>query len=130
MTGKTFLAVALGLAVTLISGAALAEGDAAAGKKLFKKCAACHSIEPGKKKVGPSLHGVVDKAPGTVEGYKYSKALEAYGESGVIWNGETLDAFLTAPRKAVKGTKMGFPGVKSAQQRADIIAYLREIAGE
>ncbi|WP_322096954.1 cytochrome c family protein [Pelagibius sp.] len=103
---------------------ALAEGDAANGEKVFRKCKACHAVEEGKNKVGPSLYNIVDRAVGTVEGYKYSKAMIAYGEGGAVWDAETLGAYLEAPRKAVKGTKMAFAGLRKPEERADVIAYL------
>ncbi len=128
MNRTMFFAVALGLAVATFSSAALAGGDPAAGKKVYRKCVGCHSLEPGKKKAGPSLNGVVGRVPGMAEGVKFSKAMKAYGESGIVWNEETLDAFLVSPRKVVKGTKMGFAGLKKAEQRADVIAYLKQVA--
>lgn len=88
---------------------------AGAGKKVYRKCAGCHSLEPGKKKAGPSLHGVVGHVPGTADGDNFSKAMKAYGESGIVWNEEALDAFLESPRKAVKGTKMGFSRLKTVE---------------
>lgn len=119
-------AVSLALALSLVgASAALAAGDAAKGQKVFKKCAACHSLEAGKKKIGPSLQGVIGRTAGTAKGYKYSKAMKAYGKSGVVWGEQTLEIYLTAPRKVVKGTKMAFPGLKKEQDRADIIAYLK-----
>ena len=120
-------AAALGLALAIASGTAWA-GDPAAGKTVFKKCAACHSLEPGKKKVGPSLHGVIGRTAGTLKGFRYSKAMKAYGASGIVWSEDTLNAYLAAPRKVVKGTKMAFPGLKKEQQRADVIAYLKQAA--
>ena len=105
-------------------------GDPAAGEKVMKKCLACHTLEPGKKKVGPSLHGVVGRTPGTLEGFRYSKAMVAFGEGGAVWDVETLDAFLTGPRKFVKGTKMSFPGLKKEKDRADLIAYLQQATAE
>ena len=108
--------------------AVLATGNADNGKNIFRKCAACHSLEPGKKKIGPSLHGVIGRAAGTADGYPYSKAMTAYGQSGVVWGGDTLNVYLEAPRKVVKGTKMSFPGLKKAQDRADVIAYLKTIS--
>ncbi len=128
MNRTMLFAAALGLAMATFSGAALASGDPAAGKKVYRKCAGCHSLEPGKKKIGPSLHGVVGRVPGTVEGVKFSKAMKAYGESGIVWNEEALDAFLESPRKVVKGTRMGFAGLKTVEQRADVIAYLKQAA--
>lgn len=128
MTPKILFAAALGFAMALGSQAALAEGDAEAGKKVYKKCAACHSIKAGKKKVGPSMAGIVGRAAASVEGFKYSKAMKAYGEGGAAWDDATLDAFLTKPKKAVKGTKMGFRGLKKEEQRADLIAYLNTLS--
>ena len=118
-------AAALGLAVALTSAPAWA-GDSAAGKKVFRKCAACHSLEAGKSKIGPSLHGVIGRVPGTLAGYKFSKAMKAYGQTGIVWGEKSLDIYLAAPRKVVKGTKMAFAGLKTAQQRADVIAYLQQ----
>lgn len=128
MFRSLLLAAALGLATGSLSSAALAEGDPEAGKKVYRKCVACHSLEAGKKKVGPSLHGVVGGVPGVVEGYNYSKAMKAFGEAGTVWDEAALDAFLEAPRKAVKGTKMGFPGLKKAEDRANVITYLKQAA--
>ena len=106
----------------------MAEGNPEAGKTIFKKCAACHTVVEGKKKIGPSLHGVIGRTAGTAEGFKYSKAMKAYGESGVVWSAETLDVYLVAPRKVVKGTKMSFPGLKNEADRANVIAYLEQFS--
>ena len=108
------------IASTALSGSHSA-GDAAKGEKVFKKCAACHVVEEGKNKTGPSLYGIVGRAAGSLEGYKYSKAMAG---SGLVWDAETLDAFLTNPKKYLKGTKMAFPGLKKEKDRADVIAYL------
>ena len=79
----------------------------------------------GKNKVGPSMAGVVGRTAGTAEGYRYSKAMTDYG---VVWSAETLDPYLENPRGAVKGTKMAFGGLKKADERADVIAYLETLA--
>lgn len=105
---------------------ALADGDAAAGKKVFKKCKACHSLEEGKKKVGPSLFGVIGNAAGAVEGYKYSKALLA---SDLTWDDETLAEFLTKPKAMVPKTKMSFAGLKKEDDIANVIAYIKANGG-
>ena len=105
------------------SQAALAEGDAARGEKIYKKCKACHSLEAGKKKVGPSLAGLFGRTAGTVEGFKYSTAMK---DSGIVWDEETLDGFLTKPKDVVPKTRMAFPGFKKEQDRMDVIAYLKE----
>lgn len=115
------------LAAAMLAGmsdAAIAAGDAAKGEKVFKKCAACHSLEAGKKKIGPSLANVIGRKAGSVDGFKYSKAMVAYGESGAVWTAETLDPYLENPRKTVKGTRMAFPGLRKPQERADVIAFI------
>ncbi len=114
--------LALAFAAALGSGAALAEGDAEAGKKVFKKCKTCHTFDPGKKKIGPHLKGVVGRKAGSVEGYKYSKA---FREIDLTWDEANLDKFLTKPKAFVKKTKMSFSGLKKESQRADVIAYLK-----
>jgi cytochrome c len=100
----------------------LAAADLARGEKLFKKCAACHTINSGgKKKAGPNLYGIVGKPVATTEGFKYSTALKAYGGN---WDVARLDAFLTKPKAEVKGTRMGFSGLKKPEDRINLIAFL------
>ncbi|MDH3597311.1 MAG: cytochrome c family protein [Rhodospirillales bacterium] len=110
-------------ALALASQGALAAGDAAKGEKVYKKCKACHSLEAGKKKVGPSLAGIFGRTAGTVEGFKYSKAMV---ESGIVWDDKTMDEFLAKPKKVIPKTRMGFPGLKKEADRANLIAYMKE----
>jgi cytochrome c len=94
------------------------------GKKIFKKCAACHSIsEGGKNKIGPALWGVLGRPAGSVTDYKYSKAMAAYGKN---WSFEEMNGFLIKPKDWIKGTKMSFPGLRSAKDRAAVILYMNE----
>ena len=126
MRSRTILvALALSVAAALASGSASAEGDAAKGKKVFKKCKTCHTLQAGKKKIGPDLAELFGRKAGSVDGFKYSKAMV---ESGIVWDEATLSEFLTKPKKYVKGTKMAFPGLKKEKQRQDLIAYLKEAA--
>ncbi len=118
----------IAVAMTGTSGAVLAGGDPVAGKQIFRLCATCHTVVPGMMKIGPSLAGVIGRVPGTAPGYPYSSAMKAYGQSGLVWNKETLFVYLEAPDKIVKGTKMAFPGLPEPQRRADIIAYLKQIS--
>ena len=118
------LALAAVFAFALSSGSAIA-GDAKKGEKVFKKCKACHTLEAGEHKVGPSLAGIFGRKSGTAEGFDYSKAMQ---EAGITWSEETLDAYLADPKEYVKGNKMAFPGLKKESQRADLIAYLKEAA--
>jgi cytochrome c len=123
MNGRILTAtLALAFAAAVGSGTALAEGDAAKGEKVFKKCKVCHSFDPGKKKIGPHLMGVVGRKAGSVEGYKYSKAMAA---ADITWDEASLDEFLTKPKAFLKKTKMSFAGLKKEGQRADLIAYLK-----
>lgn len=124
---RYFLIPATCLAV-LIAGPALAAGDPAEGEKVFRKCMACHTVEEGKNRVGPSLYHVIGRTAGTLEGFNYSDAMEAYGESGHVWNAETLKAYLAAPREVVEGTRMAFPGLKKEAEREDVIAYLMQFS--
>ncbi|MAU41761.1 MAG: cytochrome c family protein [Kordiimonas sp.] len=118
------LAAAAFLTITAIS-TAHADGDVAAGQKVYKKCRACHTVdEGGKNKAGPNLHGIFGRPAATVEGFRYSKAMIA---SGLVWDEATLDAYLLKPRAAVPGTKMSFAGLKKPKDRADIIAYLKTL---
>ena len=110
----------------MVFAAALASETAAAadlknGKKVFRKCAACHSLDKGKIKIGPPLHGVLGRKAGTVPKFKYSKAMKS---AKVVWSAETLDKYLTNPRKFVPGNRMPFPGLKVAKDRADLIGFL------
>ena len=122
MKGRIVTAtLALAFAAAIGGGAALAEGDAAAGEKVFKKCKTCHTFDPGKRKLGPHLKGVVGRKAGSVEGFKYSKAMAG---SDITWDEASLDEFLKKPKAFLKGTKMSFGGLKKDDQRADLIAYL------
>ncbi len=117
------LAAAL-LAGCLIAAAASAEADdqAAAGAKVFRKCQACHSLEAGKNKIGPSLAGVIGRKAGGLAGYNYSSAMQ---QATVVWDEASLDGFLAGPAKFMPGTKMTFVGLKRAEDRAAVIAYLK-----
>ena len=104
--------------------ALMAMGDVASGEKIFKKCAACHSIvKDGKNKIGPALYNVVGRQVGGVNDYKYSKALAGYEKS---WTFEELNGFLLKPAKWIKGTKMAYAGLRKEEDRASIIKYLNQ----
>jgi cytochrome c len=104
---------------------ALAAGDVENGKKVYKKCAACHSLEEGKKKVGPSLYGVFGRTSGQLEGFKFSKAMVA---AEIVWDETTIDAYIADPKGYIPKNRMAFAGLKKEQDRADVIAYIKENA--
>ncbi len=120
-----FRMAVLALGLVSAAGVAHAEGDAAKGEKVFKKCLACHVATEPVNKVGPNLHGLIGRAAASVEGYKYSAAMLKKGEEGLIWDEATLTEYLPKPTAYVPGTKMAFAGLKKPEEVADIIAYLK-----
>lgn len=115
------LIIAAAVTVVGLSTVARADGDPAAGKSVFNKCAVCHAKEPAKTSVGPTMFGVVGRPSASVEGFSYSDAMKAANKT---WDAATLDAYLTDPKALVPGTKMTFPGLPKLEDRANLIAYL------
>jgi cytochrome c len=116
------LLAGIGLALILAAAPArAAEGDPVAGEQIYKRCGGCHSID--RNRVGPKHEGLFGRKAGSVPGFDYSKAMR---QSGIVWDDATLDRFLENPRAVVPGTKMTYAGVKDAQERADLIAYLKQ----
>jgi len=125
---RTVLALGMSAFVALASSSAFAAGDAAKGKKVFNKCKACHTLQDGKHKVGPSLLGVVGRKAGTAKGYKKYKGMKG---ADWTWDEAAINEYLTDPKKFVKKkngqrTSMVFK-LKKADQRADVIAYLKSM---
>jgi cytochrome c len=106
------------------SHASALEGNAARGERLFRSCSACHSLEPDKNMTGPSLSGLWGRRAGSLESFtRYSDALKS---SSVHWNDQTLDAWLADPQVVISENTMTFPGIKDAQQRSDLLAFLKQ----
>ncbi|PHP67314.1 hypothetical protein CSC94_09750 [Zhengella mangrovi] len=120
---RTALGLSVVAAMTALAMPAHADGDAAAGKKVFNKCKACHDVK-GKNKVGPHLDGVIGRTAGTVEGFKYSDAMKAKGAEGLVWNNDTLAEYLKDPKGYIPGNKMAFAGLKKDEDVANVIAYI------
>jgi cytochrome c len=110
-------------ALALAGSVALAQGDPAAGEKIFNRCRVCHSADEPQNKVGPHLVGLFGRKAGSAEGFRYSDAMKG---SGVTWNEETLAEYLADPRGYIKGNRMAFVGLKDQEEIADVIAYLKE----
>lgn len=122
---KNLFAIAIA-GLMLASGSAQA-GDAAQGKKLFSKCKSCHMVgEKAKRRVGPPLNGIVGAPFGAYDGFNYSKTLRDMADAGRVWDEATLDAYLKKPKSVIPRGRMAFPGLAKADQRADIIAYLKQ----
>ncbi len=109
-------------AATASADGAMPAGDAARGATVFNQCKACHVLEPGQNRVGPTLHGIIGRKAGTVEGFAYS---DANKNSGVTWTEPVMFEYLENPREFMPGTKMAFAGLKKPQDRADVIAYIK-----
>jgi cytochrome c len=107
---------------TLTAHVALAQ-DLAAGKAAFAQCVACHSID-GSNGAGPSLKGIDGRSTGSLEGFRFSRALKS---AGYAWDAKALDAYIADPQKAIPGNVMPFSGLPDAKQRADLIAYLKTL---
>ncbi len=122
MMKSMFLAAA---ALSLMTGAALADGDAAKGEKVFNQCKACHEAEKGVNKVGPTLKGVIGRKIASVEGFAYSDDMKAFGTARGTWDDATFLEYIENPKKDVPHTKMAFPGLKKEDQRQDLLAYLK-----
>lgn len=124
MVKRGLTAVVVAAAAALVGTQALAQGNPAEGEKVFKKCVACHAAEAGKNKVGPSLHGIVGRKAGTVEGFKYSKAMQ---EADLAWTEENIAKYLEKPRDFIPGNRMAFAGLPKKEDRENVIAYLKTL---
>tara|TARA_R110000787_G_scaffold16622_26_gene50912 strand:- start:22684 stop:23094 length:411 start_codon:yes stop_codon:yes gene_type:complete len=130
----TVAATTVLLAAGMFAGAAQAAGDAAKGKTVFKKCAACHSFDAEQRKPGPTLAGLFGRKAGVVEGFKYSKDMVAAGEAGLVWNEQGFVDYMADPKgyigsfidKKKAATRMAFAGLRKESERDDLLAYMLE----
>lgn len=123
---KSAKSLAVAVAIAAFSVPAFAQdGDVAAGETVFKKCAACHAVgDNAKNKVGPVLNGLIGRTAGTAEGFKYSPAMIAAGEGGLVWNAETIASYMKDPKGFVPKNKMAFAGLKKDDEITNLVAYL------
>jgi cytochrome c len=123
---KMSITIAAAIALFAASLPSSAAGNAERGAKVFSVCAACHSVRQGEHLTGSSLANVWGRKAGTAEGFdRYSEAMK---RSGVTWNAASLDKWLADPGAFIHGTSMTFPGLRDAEQRADVIAYLHAVS--
>jgi cytochrome c len=123
---KGVYAIAIAAFLTILFGtlAAFSEGNSARGQRVFGACAACHSLQPNQNMTGPSLAGVWNRKAGSLASFsRYSSALQS---TNIVWNDKTLDDWITDPQHLVPGNQMTFDGIKDAQQRADLLAFLKQ----
>lgn len=113
--------------LALASGQVFADGDAAKGEKLFARCMACHTVKDAVNKTGPHLKGIVGRPVASIEGFKYSPAMLEFAKTAGAWDETKLDSYLTDPKIFVPKNKMALAPIKKAEERADIIAYLKTI---
>lgn len=125
---KTMIKAALAVSVIAPAGLAMAEGDPENGKKLFRRCQACHVVDKEQNRVGPHLNGLFGRKVAGVDSYNYSNAMEKWAEDKDVWTKDLLVTYLEKPMEMVKGTKMAFPGLPDEQDRRDVAAYI-ESAG-
>jgi cytochrome c len=122
------------VALLALSGPALAEGDATKGKAAFAKCAICHQVGPGAKTlVGPELNGVVGRKAASIADYpSYSAGMKKLGAEGFVWTPESLDKWMADPKAMIPDSPMSlaFQGIPNAEERADIIAYLKTVPAQ
>lgn len=126
---KRMVLAGLSLSVAMAATAASAQetaGDPAAGERVYRQCAACHSIEPGQNRAGPHLFGIVGQNAGSVEGFRYSQAMR---DADIVWNEENLTAYVTDPRGFLPGTTMRV-ALRDPDDAADLVAYLRTLSSE
>lgn len=119
------LTISTGLAtLALLTGSeAFADGDADQGAKIFRRCQACHSVVEGQNRVGPSLHNIMGREAGSLDGFtRYSAAMK---ESGVVWDEAAIDSYLADPKGFIPGNAMAFPGLAKEDNREDVIAFLK-----
>lgn len=118
-------AVLLSFVVSALCSATAMAAEPAEGEKTFRRlCSACHVVEEGKNRLGPSLHRIVGRKAGTVPGFRYSDANQ---KSEVVWTTEHLDEYLKDPKAYMPGNRMAFAGVKKDEDRANVIAYLETL---
>jgi cytochrome c len=129
MRALPFLLIALFSGPALTAPAIARQGDPVKGEQVFRACKSCHQVgADAHNGVGPHLDGLFERKAGSIEGFKYSSAMKKRGEEGLVWNDFTLDQYLEKPRAYVPGTRMSYLGMKTKQDRIDVIAYLKALS--
>lgn len=122
---QTYSRAALGACIALLGLAAQAAPDSVRGKQIYARCLGCHAL--ASDRVGPRHCGLLGRRAASVAGFDYSSAMK---RSGIVWDEKTLNRFLEKPLSAVPGTSMTYDGVTDADDRSDLIAYLKKVNTE
>ncbi|WP_299154453.1 c-type cytochrome [uncultured Tateyamaria sp.] len=130
MKSIKWFSLSVAVSVFVTGAAAEVVGDPERGQQVYKKCASCHMVGPeARNRVGPVLNNILSARAAGVPEFKYSEAIKEAAQDGLHWTAETLDAFLQDPKQMVPRTKMSFRGLKSEEDRIDVIAYLASFSG-
>ena len=127
MRNLLFGALLLGLSAVGAEAADGPTGYPRRGEAIYNRCIACHALD--RDRTGPRHEGLLGRRVGAVVGFDYSPAMRRAGAAGMVWDEATLDRFLENPLRVMPGTRMGYAGIKNAQERADLIAYLKQHGG-
>ena len=126
---RIFLSITAALAIGALPAHAAEFGDPERGAKVWKKCKSCHKVGEGAGNgVGPHLNEVFGRKAGSVEGFRYSKGMLREGADGLTWTPDKLDVYLENPKSLVSKTRMNFRGLEKPEDRADVLAYLRQFS--
>lgn len=131
MSGRWFSSLLLAAVMTATAAAGKEIGDPDAGREAFEECAGCHELGKGAENgIGPHLNRIFGRRAGELDNFDYSDSLSRMGAGGLVWDLRTLDAYIANPRALVSGTRMGYPGMEDAEQRANLLAYLRQFSAD
>ena len=125
------LGLTVPFALIVSAPVALAEGDPAAGERIFQRCAVCHGIGETKRQPGPNLNNVIGRVAGTHPDFgRYSANMREAGEGGLVWSAEAINEYIENPRRMIPRGNMAFPGLRSAEERANVVAYIAQFSAE
>ena len=129
MSAYAYLGIATTVALLSLSPPALADGDPVAGEKIFARCGVCHGIGETARQPGPNLNNVIGRVAGTHPDFaRYSANMREAGEGGLVWTPEKINEYIEAPRKMIPRGNMAFPGLRNAQERANVVAYIAQFS--
>ncbi len=130
MSAFARIGLAAPIALMMSMPFAMAEGDPAAGERIFARCGVCHGIGEVERQPGPNLNNVIGRVAGSTDFARYSANMREAGEGGLVWTVEAIDEYIENPRRMIPRGNMAFPGLRSEQERADVVAYIAQFSEE